>query len=28
MEIEQERLPAPQEKPVQPRKKGGRMYER
>jgi len=28
MEIDQERLPAPQEKPVQPRKKGGRMYER
>lgn len=28
MEIEQERLPAPQEKPVQPKKKGGRMYER
>ncbi len=28
MEIEQERQPAPQEKPVQPVKKGAKMYER
>ncbi len=28
MEIEQERQPTPQEKPVQPVKKGGRTYER